>query len=82
MGYWIININILKGLIILNRTKTVTGFCPHLNRDHSIDIKFADVSYKGHPDQWKQIQADCEYEPQCSSREVCPVVRLPEALHF
>ena len=52
----------------MNRTKTVTGFCPHINGTHSIEIEFVNVSYKGNPDSWK--------------RDTCPIVRLPEARRY
>lgn len=55
--------------------KTITGFCPTLNRDNSIELTYKIIEKAGKMPDFLQVGADCEYGSygKCPIRLKCPI---------
>ncbi len=61
--------------------KTISGFCPTLNKNYSIEVFYEIIQSYGHPPKFVQVGADCEYASyvKCPNREKCPLrVKAPK----
>jgi hypothetical protein len=67
-----------KGGDVLNKFKSFSGFCSHLNGMHSITVECADMNSKT-TSGWKPIRFECAHEARCSDVKKCSVVAsLPD----
>ncbi len=59
----------------MNKTVTISGFCPTQNKNYSIDVTYLDVSDFQHPHRYIQSLADCVYGSfgNCPIMNECPL---------
>lgn len=68
----------------MNRIKTISGFCPTLKKNYSINITYIDVSDLQHRNRYIQGMVDCEYGSfgNCPIMNKCPLVaKAPEEIN-
>ena len=51
-------------------TETVTGFCPFLNREYSIDINYSHIT----GNRYLKAGADCDYNAD-ATHDTCPMMK-------
>lgn len=55
--------------------KDVTGFCPTLKEDNTIEIEYHNVPILGSPrEHYRAVSLDCDYSDNCSV-DYCPIMK-------
>lgn len=63
--------------------KTISGFCPTLNKNNSIELTYEIIEKSGKSPDFIQVGADCEYASygNCPIRSECPIrAKAPKLL--
>lgn len=56
-------------------TKSVTGFCPIISDENTVDIEYSEIPILGSlKEQYKAVSIECSYFDQCTET-YCPIMK-------
>ena len=53
--------------------RSVSGYCPYLDAEYSIDVRYAEISLLRQSPEYRRIDFDCDELESCPNNNDCPI---------